>query len=335
MKKSLALTAALTLLLSLSACSNGNLPRDVRQQSAINSAVTEFVDAMAADSMELHSVMVVQRGKVTAQRWLGDNTPDKPHVMWSVSKTFLSAAVGIAIGEGKLHLDDKVVEFFPDRIRPDVEGDFQAMTLRDLLTMSSGHNEEPSKEGDDLIANFFSTPLAHKPGEWFSYNSVGSYLISAMLQQATGETVLDYLRTRLFAPLKISDASWDESPQGINWGGWGLSLRTEDMAKMGQLMLQKGKWRRKQIIPEEWMNEATKFQIANYWPGTETGDNDWWQGYGYHIWRCTHNAFRADGSRGQYIIVIPEKQCVIVTTSNVREMEDELTLIWKHIYPAL
>ena len=165
------------------------------------------------------------------------------------------------------------------------------------------------------------------------------------MQKVTGQKVVDYLQSRLFEPLGIEAPRWDESPQGINCGGWGLYLKTEDLAKMGQLLLQKGKWNGKQVLPESYVTEATRAQVpcqpAGMRPdkvaerGLTSENSDWVQGYGYQIWRCRHNAFRADGAGGQYIIVIPEKDAVIINTADLRDMQAELNLIWDHILPCL
>ena len=170
-------------------------------------------------------------------------------------------------------------------------------------------------------------------------------MLSAIVQQVTGEKVVDYLNTRLFEPLHIDKPRWEESPQGINTGGWGLYLKTEDLPKMGQLLLQMGKWNGKQVVPAEWVAEMSKKQVESINPGTrleqaeERGmtkeTSDWMQGYGYQMWRCRFGAFRADGANGQYIIVIPEKDAVVVTTAHIQNMQQEINLIWDNILPAL
>jgi hypothetical protein len=164
-------------------------------------------------------------------------------------------------------------------------------------------------------------------------------MLSAIVQKVTGQKVIDYLNQKFFKPLGISDVDWETDPNGVNVGGWGLRLHTEDMAKMGQFYLQKGKWNGKQLLPESWINEATTAH-SNQWPswiGDTTGraSNDWMQGYCYQFWRCTHNCFRADGAFGQYIVVMPEKDAVVVITSESADLQGELSLIWKYIFPAL
>ena len=170
-------------------------------------------------------------------------------------------------------------------------------------------------------------------------------MLSAAVQIRSGQKLLDYLSTRLFEPLGIKGAVWDESPEGINTGGWGLHLRTEDLAKTGQLMLDRGKWQGKQLVPAEWIDCMSARHVQSvqgtpnsleYIPTDEDfANSDWVQGYGYQVWRCRHNAYRADGANGQYILVLPDKDAVIAVTANIPDMQAELNLIWKYLLPAL
>jgi CubicO group peptidase (beta-lactamase class C family) len=268
-------------------------------------------------------------------------------VLHSVSKTFTATAVGLAIADGKLALTDKVVDFFPDKLPANVSDNLKKMSVRDLLTMTCGHDVEPSGrgEGADWIESFLAWPVEHEPGTFYLYNSLGTYMCSAIVQKVTGEKVVDYLNTRLFKPLHIDKPKWEESPQGINCGGWGLYLKTEDLAKMGQLLLQKGEWNGQQLIPAEWVAEMSKKQVESINPGTrieqaeERGmtqeTSDWMQGYGYQMWRCRPGCFRADGARGQYIIVVPDKNAVIAITSDNGDLQGELNLVWERILPVL
>jgi CubicO group peptidase (beta-lactamase class C family) len=246
-----------------------------------------------------------------------------------------------------MSLTDKVIDYFPDKLPAEVSDNLKAMTVRDLLTMSCGHDVEPSFRGaqQDWVSAFLAHPVIHEPGKFYLYNSLGTYMLSAIVQKVTGEKVVDYLTPRLFNPLHISKPRWEESPQGINCGGWGLYLKTEDLAKMGQLLLQKGKWNGKQLIPAEWVAEMSKKQVESVNPGTRLEDaaakgmtvetSDWMQGYGYQMWRCRPGCFRADGARGQYIIVVPDKNAVVAITSDVGDLQGELNLVWECILPVL
>lgn len=343
------------VLVALTACKSSmketteiiDLPR-AETPDSVNKAMDTFFDQAAKDSMDIHSVMIVKDGSVIYSRWQSEGADTVPHVLHSVSKTFTATAVGLAIADGKMALTDKVIDFFPDKLPPVVSDNLKKMTVRDLLTMSCGHDTEPTgqrDEGVDWVKAFLAHPVVHEPGSFYLYNSLGTYMISAIVQQVTGEKVVDYLNTRLFEPLHIDKPRWEESPQGINTGGWGLYLKTEDLAKMGQLFLQMGKWNGKQVVPAEWVAEMSKKQVESINPGTrleqaeERGmtkeTSDWMQGYGYQMWRCRPDCFRADGSRGQYIIVVPNKNAVIAITSDVENLQGELNLVWSHILPIL
>ena len=318
-----------------------------KTNSNLQAAMENYLLDAKEKDLNIQSVMVLQHGKVIYEKWMNGGEPQMPHILNSVSKTFTSAAVGLAIDEGLLSLDDKLISFFPDDLPPTLSENLKKVTIHNLLTMNCGQESEPSrkKDGDTWVKIFLNWPVEHEPGTWYCYNSMGTYMLSAIVQKVTGQKIVDYLQPRLFDPLGIEAPRWEESPQGINCGGWGLYLKTEDLAKMGQLLLQKGKWKGKQVLPESYVTEATRAQVPCQPAGTrpdkiaERGltkeNSDWVQGYGYQVWRCRHNAFRADGAGGQYIIVIPDKDAVVVNTADLRNMQAELNLVWDHILPAL
>lgn len=328
-----------------------DLPRG-KASKAMDEAFTAYLAATAqAEKQEMHSVMIVQNGKVIEETWLNGGAPDLPHELWSVSKTFTSAAVGFAIEEGYFSLDDKLIDFFPEQLPEEVSENLAAITIHNLLTMNCGHDSEPSRmfrsdEPDsDWIKSFLEWPVEHTPGTYYVYNSFGTFMLSAIVTKTTGQKVVDYLQPRLFDPLGIEAPEWAENPQGINCGGWGLRLKTEDLAKMGVCILNGGKYNGKQVIPASYVEKMTTRQVDCVPSGTrpeqaaERGltveTSDWVQGYGYQMWRCRHNAVRADGANGQYIIVIPDKDAVIVTTAQVTDMQKEINFIWEYIYPQL
>jgi len=184
-------------------------------------------------------------------------------------------------------------------------------------------------------------PVENAPGSAFVYNSGATYMLSAIVQKATGEKLIDYLRPRLFVPLQAGDYSWATCPLGTNTGGWGLSATTETLAKFGQLYLQQGQWNGKQLLPKSWVQEATTFKIQQpaTAPGTDLAQlkqsSDWHQGYAYQFWRCRHDAFRGDGAFGQYCIVLPKQDTVIAITSATVDMQGLLNLVWEHLLPGL
>jgi CubicO group peptidase (beta-lactamase class C family) len=323
----------------------GKLPR-AEASAELNAAFDNYLAAVAAAGQDLHSIMIVKGGKVVKEHWQSEGAPDKLHILNSVSKTFTSTAVGLAVAEGKLSLSDKVVDLFPDKLPAEVSENLKKVEVRHLLTMSGGHDTEPSfrklAEGTDWVEAFLAHPFEHEPGTYFWYNSMGTYMLSAIVQKVTGEKVIDYLTPRLFEPLAIEGATWQESPQGINTGGWGLYLKTEDLAKMGQLILRRGEWNGVQIVPAEWIDQMTTAHIDSRPAGKrpeqitfKAEDSDWLQGYGYQMWRCRHGAVRADGANGQYIIVMPEQDVVIAMTANIGDMQGEINLVWEHLLPVL
>ncbi|MCF7786174.1 MAG: beta-lactamase family protein [Prosthecobacter sp.] len=303
--------------------------------------ILDFIDAIEREKIELHSFMMLRHGKVIAEGWWKPYGPEFVHTMYSMSKSFTSTAVGFAVAEGKLSVEDKVVSFFADDLPATISENLAAMRVKDLLTMSTGNEKEPTgtvvKE-ENWARTFLAQNFAHKPGTQFMYNSVATYMCSAIVQRVTHQTVLDYLTPRLFAPLGIKDMKWETCPHGINTGGWGLSIQTEGLAKFGQFLLQKGQWNGKQLLPAAWVEEATRFHIQQ--PGEDKKDrpkaqNDWLQGYGYQFWRCQGTAFRGDGAFGQFTIVLPEQDAVIVMTSENKNMQGQLDLVWKHLLPAM
>ena len=290
---------------------------------------------MADQINTLHSFMIVRHGHVIAEGWWKPEAADKPHVLHSLSKSFNATAIGLAIEDGKLSLDDPVLKFFPTEAPADASANLKAMTVRDLLTMTCGHDTEPKADGGaPTVRQFLAHPVVHKPGTHFQYNTLGSYTLSAILTKVTGQTTLEYLKPRLFEPLGIANPEWGSSSEGYSLGGYGLKLCTEDIAKFGQLYLQRGKWNGKQLVPENWVSQATSKQVPNDEESHSKIGIDWQQGYGFQFWRCTHNAFRGDGANGQLCIVIPDKDAVIAITADTGNFQGEMNAIWDDLYPA-
>jgi CubicO group peptidase (beta-lactamase class C family) len=333
--------AATLLLFSATAApaaSPDPLPRGTPEAEGVpSSAILAFVEAAEQNVDALHSLMVVRHGKVVAEGWWEPYRRDDPHALFSLTKSFTSTAVGLAIAEGLLSLDDPVLGFFPDEA-PAPPGDhLKAMRVRDLLAMSTGHHADVLENFPYLAPDvsqtraFLALPVAHKPGTHFVYNTPASHMLSAIVQKATGTTLLDYLRPRLLEPLGIRSPRWDATPAGVTLGGFGLSTTTEDIARFGQLCLQKGEWRGERLLPAEWMEAATARQASN---GSNPA-SDWDQGYGYQFWRCRHRVYRGDGAFGQYCIVMPEQDAVVAITGGVRDMQAVLNLVWEHLLPGM
>jgi len=325
-------SAFLLLLLLPSSTNAQSLPRSTPESKGVSSeAIHDFIVSADREIDSMHSFMLVRDGHVVAEAWWSPESPDKPHILWSLSKSFTSTAVGLAVEDGKLSIYDPVLSFFPDKAPEDPSNNLKAMRIRDLLTMSTGHQTEPRlRESDDWIGTFLSHEVPHKPGTHFRYNTPATFMLSAIVQKVTGETVRDYLNERLFQPLGIDSPKWDESPEGISIGGYGLYLKTEDIAKFGQLYLQKGEWEGQQLIPADWVEMATIKQTSN----GSNPNGDWDQGYGFQFWRCRYGAYRGDGKDGQFCIVVPDKKAVIIMTANSRNMATQMNLVWEKLLPA-
>ncbi len=312
------------------------LPRSTPEAQGIPStAVLHFLNSVEQTIEHLHSFMLMRHGHVVAEGWWAPYAAEKPHVLFSLSKSFTATAIGMALAEGLLTLDDPIVSFFPEDAPAEVSANLAAMRVRHLLMMGTGHAVDTtpalqvSADGNWVRA-FLACPVEHPPATHFLYNTGATYMLSAILQKLTGITLLEYLQPRLLTPLGIEGAPWQTCPRGINTGGYGLSTPTEAIANFGQLYLQEGMWQGAQLLPREWIAEATRSQILN-------GDDpasDWAQGYGYQFWRCRHNAYRGDGAFGQYCVVMPEQDLVVAITGGLDAMQPVLDLVWEHLLPA-
>ncbi len=325
----------------LCACSGNTDPNalPVAQSTTVDTSsfdkVFQVTESHVVD--ELHSMVVLKDGEVIYQRYDTGHTPDELHVLWSASKTFTATAIGFAVQDGLLTVDDKVVSFFePEIFHKEPSDSLKSMTIKHLLTMSSGFNGDYISDTRALILQnptekTLNTPLHFMPGERFQYNSMNTYLLSAIITKVTGRKLEDYLSEKLFTPLGIKNHIWQESAEGVNSGGWGLYLQSESLAKMGQFMLDKGMWKGKQLLNSEWFDEAMSVQITK----GQSGSHDWTAGYGYQMWKCELPAYRIDGAWGQFVIVIPEKNAVVAITAHANNTQGILDAVWEHVYPAL
>lgn len=316
------------------------IPRSTPEAEGVSSvAIAAFIDSLHRDKHEPHSIMIIRHGKVIAEGWWAPYAPDLKHSMYSVSKSWTSTAIGLAVGEGKLAVTDKVLSFFPEYGSLGSKQNLADVTIKDLLTMSVGHDKESFETvfmQPDWARGFLGLPVVHKPGTKFLYNTTATYMLSAIIQKVTGQTLMAYLTPRLFQPLGINGVDWEINFKGINTGGWGFRDKTEDMAKLGLLYLNKGIYNGKQILSANWVTDATSKQVEQKpdAPQQEKNASDWLQGYGYQFWRCRNNAFRADGAFGQYIVMMPDQDAVVVMTSESLDMQEDLGLIWRRLLPA-
>lgn len=309
-----------------------SLPRATPESQGVDSrAIAAFLAATEQTVDHLHSLMVLRNGQVIAEGWWHPYAAERPHLLFSLSKSFTATAVGMAIAEGRLTLDDQVIGFFPEDTPAVVSENLAALKVRHLLSMSVGQATEPTlRQEHNWVRSFLSHPVEFMPGTQFLYNSIATYMCSAIVQYLTGQTLTDYLRPRLFDPLGIEYADWQSCPRGINVGGWGLSITTDAIARFGQLYLQQGQWHGRQLLDPAWVADATSAHVSN----GDDPHSDWAQGYGFQFWRCRHNAYRGDGAFGQYCVVLPDQQVVLAITAGLGDMQVVLNLIWEHLLPA-
>ncbi|WP_274652156.1 serine hydrolase domain-containing protein [Paenibacillus humicola] len=329
-----------------------SLPRSLPEEQGISSAsLLTFLEEIERRQLELHGLMILRHGHIVAEGWWKPYRPQIPHAVYSITKSFTSIAAGFAVQEGLIAVKDRVLTYFPEMNTHELKENMRDLTIRNLLTMTTGHQTDTARFGvtpdflnhaaevrvgdrydGDYVRGFLELPLQKAPGTWFLYNSGASHLLGAIVERVTGVRLVDYLQPRLYEPLGIGKPSWDRAPNGGNTGGWGLRLKTEDLARFGQFLLNKGVWNGERLLPAAWIEEATSCQVPN---ATETGNTDWIQGYGYQFWRCRHNAYRGDGAFGQYCIVMPDQDAVIAINGGLQDMQGVLDAVWEHVLPAM
>ena len=309
--------------------------------------ILNYIVAREEAKLEHHAIWVMRHGKVAAKLAWAPYDDHTPHMLFSLSKSFCSAAAGFAVQEGLLNWDTKLIDVLPEAF-PEEPSDWQkAINMHHLLTMGSGLKPESDggKHGPDWAKQVIAHGCDHEPGTHFAYNSMSTYLVSCMVQRVTGMTIRDYLIPRLFEPLGMmnedgSAPQWDSSPDGINVGGWGLYLSCAQIAPFGQCLLQKGVWDGKQVLPREWIDLATTAQIDNG-NGEHEHDHDWNMGYGYQFWMCKTDheegqtpRYRGDGMFSQFCIVDEKRDMVIACVSGVPDIGKALDLIYTHLIAA-
>ncbi|MFF8190710.1 serine hydrolase domain-containing protein [Streptomyces bobili] len=303
------------------------------------SGVLAFLDAVdAAGSIEPHSLMVLRHGRVVAAGWWAPYTPDRLHLLYSLSKSFTSTAMGFAVAEGLIGLDDPVISYFPEFDADITDPRSRAMLVRHVASMASGHEAETvdrarALDRDDLVRGFLLLPPDRDPGTVFAYNQPATYTLAAILQRVTGQTLTAYLKPRLLDPLGFGDLAWLTDRTGRELGFSGLHGTTDAIARLGQLYLREGEGDGRRLLPREWIAEATREHIPTAGAMGDTGRQDWDRGYGFQFWRSRHG-YRGDGAYGQFCLVLPEHDAVIATTAATPDMQGLLNLVWEHLMPA-
>lgn len=310
------------------------LPASTPAAEGVDAAgIHAFLDAVeTSPAIEPHSLMLLRHGRLVAAGWWAPFSADRWHLLYSLSKSFMSTALGLAVGEGLLGLDDRVVDFFPEYAELAADGN-RATRIRDLAAMSSGHTRDTwaevlTADVADPVRAFLRLPPEEPPGSVFAYNQSANYTVAAILQRLTGGTLVDYLRPRLFDPLGIGPVAWDEHPPGRNLGFTGLFTTTDAIARLGQLYLRRGDWQGRRILSEQWVAEATRRHVATPGPAP-----DWSQGYGFQFWMARHG-YRGDGAYGQYCLVLPDQDAVVAYTGGTEDMQAVLDAAWSCLLPA-
>ena len=303
-------------------------------QGISSKGILDFLKATKESGLEWHSFMLLRHGHVVAEGWWKPFNAGFKHTLYSLSKSFTSTAIGFLVQEGKITVNDSVISFFKEETPQYPTDNLKAMKIKHLLTMNTGHNTDTlplmreSKEA--WTKTFLAQEVKHEPSTHFLYSTGATYMLGAIVHKVTGQKLEDYLAPRLFKPLGITGYDWEISPQGLNTAGYGLRVKTEDIAKFGQFYLQKGKWNGKQILSEAWINEATSKQTTS-----QSGDNDWSQGYGYQFWRCKPGFYRGDGAFGQFCMVMPEQDAVLVMTCESFNLQKTINVAYETILPAI
>ena len=315
--------------------STSPLPTDRPSAQGVDArGIAAFLDGIeAAPDIDPHGLMVLRHGRVVAQGWWAPFGPDRVQLLYSLSKTFTASALGFAVAEGLVGLDDLVIDHFPE-FADEITGRSRTIRIRHLAAMASGHRQEMADIARDTdpaepVRGFLLHEPEEEPGTWFQYNQPCTYTIAAIIQKHAGTTLVEYLRPRLLDPLGIGPVSWQEYPAGRNLGYSGLHATTDAVARLGQLYLQDGVWEGEQLLPEGWAATVREKRVDN----PREPEIDWRQGYGFQVWMSRHG-YRGDGAFGQFCLVLPEQDAVVAITSAELDMQAVLNLVWEHLLPA-
>ena len=312
------------------------LPRTTPSAAGVDAAgVERFLDAVQAHpDVELHSLVVVKDGAVVTEGWWAPYTPERQHLLYSLSKSFTSTALGFAVAEGLVDLDATVLSYFPELDADVTDERARSIRVRHVAAMASGHRTDVvaqamADETGDVLRGFLRLPPEEEPGSLFTYNQPCTFALSAVVQRVSGGTLTEFLRPRLLDPLGIGETGWITEERGREIGWSGFHVPTEAIAKLGLLYLQEGVYDGQRLLPAEWVAEATRTHVV-----PADGNPDWTVGYGFQFWMARHG-YRGDGAYGQFCLVLPEAGAVVAITSQSPDMQAVLDAVWAHLLPAL
>lgn len=311
------------------------LPRATPAAMGVSSrAIHALLDRLEA-TIEPHSIMIVRHGHVVAEGWWAPYTAKRPHLLYSLTKSFTSIAVGLAIADGLLSLDDRIVDVLPDRVPPDVSAQGRRLTVHHLLSMTAGHPEDSltdawDLEPDDLVKGFLRVPFTFPEGTRHTYDNATTYVLARMVEKVTGRDLPGFLDERLFTPLGIEHAEWDRLADGGVFGFHGLHLTTEAVAAFGELLLRGGG----DLVPRDWIDLATRKHADTDQTESWAGNPDSRCGYGYQFWMNRHG-YRGNGAYGQQCVVVPSHDLVVVLTSAASPEDPIPGALWDCLLPGL
>ncbi|UZN03761.1 serine hydrolase domain-containing protein [Cellulomonas sp. S1-8] len=316
------------------------LPRSTPAAAGVSSrAVAALVDRLEASSVECHSLVVVRHGHVVAEGWWAPYSADRSHLLYSLTKSFTAAAVGLSIADGLLSPDDRVVDVLPDHVPADVSEQARRLTVHHLLTMTTGHGADSLEEAwrleqSDLVKGFLRVPFTDAEGTRHAYDNPTTYVLARMVERVTGRSLPDLLDERLLAPMGVVDAEWDRVGSGAAYGFHGLHLTTEGVAAFGELLRRGGRWGDRQLLPRAWVELATSKQVDSVpYKDDDSHDTDYTCGYGYQIWMSRHG-FHGSGAFGQLCVVVPAHGLVVAVTAE-GEGQEVLDALWECLLPGL
>ena len=313
-------------------------PATPESQGVSSEGILRFIDACektydGGKMGAMHGFVIVRHGKVIAEgSWKPFDTLNETHMLFSHSKSFTSSAVGLLADEGRVDLDERVVEIFSNDVPAKVSDNLSRLRVRDLLTMNAGKKDDLPGDSGNWVREFLASEFVRQPGQRFRYDSDATYMLAAIVEKRSGERMMDYLKRKMFDRIGITKAWSTCSPQGIPCGGWGMNMTTREIARFGQLYLNRGKWEGEQVLSPFWVDLATARHTAT---GRPASTPDWAVGYGFQFWRCRHGAYRADGAGGQYTIILPELDMVVSANAGCNNFQMELNLVWDHLLPAV
>ncbi len=311
-------------------------------QGVAANCVQAFLDVLeTTPGADPHSLMILRHGHVIVSGWWWPYTPERLHLLYSLSKSFTSTAASLAVADGLLRLDEPVIAYFPELDAKVTDARARSMLVRHVASMASGHLDDTWQQvmsacPDEPVRGFLLVPPDRDPGSVFAYNQSATYTLAAIVQRLTGQTLTQYLRHRLLDPLGAGEVSWQQHPVGRDIGFSGMFATTDTIARLGQFYLQRGAWKGQQYLAAERIAEATHPHISTRSEPTtpEAATRpDWQQGYGFQFWMSRHG-YRGDGAFGQFCLILPEQDAVVAMTAQTDDMQAVLDAVWDKLLPA-